>query len=170
MSGIYPLQAFKGLFTYAREWSINGGIFEFLYGLLYAFNLDLRLSTEILTKIIVAAVYLVILFFICRRKITDERTFLRRVFWSIAILFLLSPVGDPWYFCWVIPFLCFFPYRSFIVLSWLLIFSYLSFARDIGFVSVGALEMDALVLFQYAPFFMLLFLESIWLKTKKFAY
>ena len=170
MGNTAPLQVFKGLFTYGREWAINGGVFEFIYAIVCAYDLNVGLSHEICSKIIVAIIYLSILFFISRKKIVDDKTFLYQVFLSIAFLFLLSPVGDPWYFCWVVPFLCFFPYRSFIILSWLLIFSYLSFGREFGLVLLGPLELDRLVLFQYVPFFILLFFEMLCLKAKRLQY
>ena len=170
MGGISPLRIFDGLFTYAREWAINGGIFEFLYSLFYAFKLDIGFSVDLVTKMVVAVTYIVILFFIFRKDIVDEKMFLYRVFWSIAFLFLLSPVGDPWYLCWVIPFLCFFPYVSFIILSWLIIFSYVAFTKDIGFVYLGNLKLNVLTLIQYVPFFILLFLEVLCLKRKRFVY
>jgi len=91
---------------------------------------------------------------------------IKRVLFILVALFLLNPVGEPWYFCWVIPFLCFFPYRSLLLLSWLLIFSYLSFAHDFGAMRAGSLEIPILNAVQYAPFFLFFVWEFV-LKKKR---
>jgi len=95
---------------------------------------------------------------------------LKRTLFVLVALFLLNPVGEPWYFCWAIPFLCFFPYRSLILLSWLLIFSYLSFAHDFGTMRVGNLEIPILNAIQYVPFFLFFIWEFVLRKRNALDY
>ncbi|CCQ90136.1 hypothetical protein NITGR_250049 [Nitrospina gracilis 3/211] len=45
----------------------------------------------------------------------------------MGLVFLLSPVQNPWYLIWVVPYLCFFPWRSWVLLTGLLGFYYLDF-------------------------------------------
>lgn len=50
---------------------------------------------------------------------------LQAIFYSLAALVLLSPAVQPWYLCWLLPFILFFPKASWISLSGLGILSYL---------------------------------------------
>jgi len=164
---MHPLQVFRGLITYGKVWSINGAIFECFYSLLTPLKAILPFGPVIFVKIILASIYIGILAFLARRPGITNIAILKKVFWAIAWLFLLSPVGDPWYFCWLIPFLCFFPYKSFIVLSWLLIFNYLSFSRTLGDFSLGNFSFSYLILLQYLPFYILLIKEIFFDRRKE---
>lgn len=157
--GTGPRQVFAGLTVYARVWSIYGGIFEFVYSFLQWLSVPVIKSQYYFAKAACAAAYAVILLFLTARAGGSDRAFFKRIFWALAWLFLLSPVGDPWYFCWVIPFLCFFPYRSFLLLSWLLVFNYLSFTMDIRAVALGGFSISMLIAAQYIPFYALLTME-----------
>jgi len=64
---------------------------------------------------------------IVRYDLRDERSFLWVNFLTLGLLFLLSPVANPWYFLWLVPFLCVFPLRSWLLLSGLLGLYYLWF-------------------------------------------
>jgi hypothetical protein len=70
----------------------------------------------------------------------------------MAGLFILNPVGDPWYFTWVIPFLCIFPYKSWILLSGLLVFSYINFRMDLVLVYWEFMDIPAVSWAIYLPF------------------
>lgn len=142
-------KVFEGLLTYSEKWAYNGSIFTIIYSVISYISPE-RLNHLFLSKIFSGIIFLLALIYISLKKSSGELVLLHKVFVVLALLFLLSPVANPWYFCWVIPFLCFFPYRSFLVLSGTLIFSYLSFSR----------EVPGLILIQYLPFFALLFLEG----------
>lgn len=151
---------FKGMKIYSQEWSYNGSVFAIIYSIFD--KLNLRLNNDLfLPKLFTGILFIAGLVYISLRKENRPMALLHKSFIVLALLFLLNPVGDPWYFCWVIPFLCFFPYRSFIVLSWLLIFSYLSFNHDFG------LALNAI---QYVPFFVALILELALKRKYKFSY
>jgi len=47
-----------------------------------------------------------------------------------ALLFLLSPTAYPWYYVWVLPFLCLVPVRGLLLLGILLPFYYLRFDME----------------------------------------
>ena len=82
--------------------------------------------------------------------------FVRGLFWIMALVFLLSPVQNPWYLCWVVPFLCVFPARSWITLTGLVGLYYLDFYFDYQ-------EMQEFTPWipwvEYLPFYILLALE-----------
>ncbi len=143
---------FAALGNYARKWSVNGFIFEFLYSLLSFLKNDPYILSKIICGSIFAFVWIII--------ILKKQDIIERMFLSVSALFLLSPVGDPWYFCWVIPFLCIYRSYSMIFLSCLLILSYFIFTRDFGTINIGWFKIDNLLLIQYVPFYMLLIFEN----------
>ena len=67
---------------------------------------------------------------------------------GVVGLFLLSPVGNPWYFVCLVPFLAVFPLRSWLLLSGLLSLYYVSFY----FLYRGRLETFHVWL-EYVPFY-----------------
>jgi len=74
----------------------------------------------------------------------------------LGLLFVLSPVGNPWYFLWLVPVLCIFPLRSWLLLSGLLGLYYLSFY----FIYRGKVEtFEWVVWLEYLPFYGMLLWE-----------
>jgi len=154
---------FEGLLTYSREWSYNGLVYSVIYALLDRF-LPQFTQTLIPTKLVLGGIFAVVLGNVYLRPSDEVRDIVWNVFVVIAALFLLSPVGDPWYYCWLMPFLCFFPKRSFILLSGLLALSYLNFRADIYFLNEYYLGIPAVTLLVYVPF--VLSLVYYWTKRR----
>ena len=66
-----------------------------------------------LSKVTVALVLVGALFRLLYKEtslLEQPVEFVRGLFWIMALVFLLSPVQNPWYLCWVVPFLCVFPH------------------------------------------------------------
>ena len=143
---------FAGLGIYAHKWNINGFLFELTNSLLSLSGSDLYIVSKMVCACLFSVVWLFIFF--------NAQAVTRKMFLSVAALFLLSPVGDPWYFCWVIPFLCIYRNVSLTALSYLLILSYFEFTRDFGAFQMGKFKIDNLLLVQYVPFYLLLLVES----------
>ncbi|MGD9160680.1 MAG: hypothetical protein PVG39_19845 [Desulfobacteraceae bacterium] len=80
------------------------------------------------SKFVCGNIFLIIWIFIY----FNNQDLIEKMFRAVTAIFLLSPVGDPWYFCWVIPFLCVYRKFSLIILSGLLILHYFIFTRDFG--------------------------------------
>jgi len=74
----------------------------------------------------------------------------------MALVFLLSPVQNPWYLCWVVPFLCVFPTRSWIALTGLVGLYYLDFYFDYQEMQTFSSWIPWV---EYLPFYFLLALE-----------
>lgn len=161
LGGIGAVNAFKGLLIYAKIWAIDGAIFESLYLTLGFFLSGWSLDYFVLSKVIVGGAYLCILIYLFLKESNTDVDYLNKIFWALAWMFLLSPTGNPWYFCWLIPFLCFFPYRSFLLLSWMIIFNYLSFTTDVGNIEIANITFNWITLTQYTIFFLMLFKESV---------
>jgi alpha-1,6-mannosyltransferase len=147
---------FSGFKTYTQEWVNNG----FIYSLILIPVSSMSANPVILSKIICGFIYVIIWILTLR----NNRPVIEKIFLAVTSLFILSPVGFPWYFCWVIPFLCIYRSSSLIILSYLLIFYYFIFTKDFGSFTAGSLKMGWLMVIQYVPFFLLLLME--WLINK----
>lgn len=153
MAGYLPfLNAGAGLWqgtvTFAEEWQTNSFLFPLLLALV-----GNRWQANLLVVMGLGGVLTALLRWNDR---TDDRAFLWSLFVVLGALFLSSPVGNPWYFLWITPFLCVFPLRSWLLLSGLLVLYYASFffmyhRMTETFRWVGWLE--------YVPFYSLLVWE-----------
>ncbi len=153
MAGYFPfLEAGAGLWqgtvTFAKEWQTNSFAFPLLLALV-----GNRWQANLLMVIGLGGVLVALLRW---NDVTDERAFLWSLFAALGALFLCSPVGNPWYFLWIVPFLCVFPLRSWLLLSGLLVLYYSSFF----FLYHRMAKTFRLVLWlEYVPFYSLLFWE-----------
>ncbi len=158
---------FEGLLTYNKEWAYNASIFALI-------KVSLQKLTPPLTpvflpaKLIVGSLYLIFVAFLIMKKTHNNLDTLHRCFLAIAGLFILNPVGDPWYFCWSIPFLCFFPYSSWILLSGLLPLSYLNFHSDLDFIDKRFWNISLISWVIYIPFFICLMIDCYFAVFHKF--
>jgi len=153
-----PQGVFEGFMTYNAQWSYNSSIFTVIHIILG--KLSPRLTETLMpAKIIVGNIYLAALTFLSVKKNKGDLDVMHKCFLAIAILFIINPVADPWYFCWVMPFLCLFPYRSWYLLSGLLVLGYLNFHSDIGVVDVEFLGISLIRWVTYVPFFFYLVVE-----------
>jgi len=152
---------FEGLNTYNQEWAYNGSIFVVIFYVLEALHAPWGGDTLIPAKIVAGTMYLGVLVYLFLKKEKNDLEMLHRMFLAIAILFIMNPVGDPWYFCWSIPFLCFFPYRSWLLLSMTLIFSYINFQTQYPIVQARFLQVPVVSWIIYTPFFFYLVYEIL---------
>lgn len=148
------LSLFSGLKTYTQEWVNNGFIYSFISFLVSSVSEN----SIVLSKIICGIIYIILWVYI----LANTRPLSEKMFHAVIILFLLSPVGFPWYYCWVIPFLCIYRSWSLIILSYLLIFYYFIFTRDLGSFKIGGHKTDWLMVIQYLPFYLLLLFELLY--------
>ncbi len=147
----------QGTLTFAEQWQTNSLLFPLLHMLVGD-----RWIANVLVVGILIALSLALLY---RKNLQDDRSFLHGIFTLLGALFLLSPVGDPWYYVWLTPFLCILPLLSWILLSGLLSLYYLSFY----FMYHRMAEAFQWVMWlEYAPFYGLLLYEywSGWAKKR----
>jgi hypothetical protein len=90
----------------------------------------------------------------------EPRAVLEPLFIIMALVFLVSPVQNPWYLCWVVPFLCIFPWRAGILLTGLVGLYYLDFYFDYQDINQYT---PWIPWFEYIPFYLFLIWE---LKSK----
>lgn len=136
---IDPTPALKAAITLARRHVPYSGALDPLYGWVYP--IDLAKGTCALAALGVAA-------WLVRRRVEP----LRGMYLMTGAVLLLSPTAHPWYFLWILPWLCLFPSVPWILLCGLVALAY---------VNLGApgreLEPYPWVrLVEYLPFFALL--------------
>ncbi len=153
-------QVFAGLGVYNEHWQYNAGLFALIQQSLC--HLYPPSQTSLLpAKLVVAIILLVIL---ARQTFCPgdkEQHLLRRCFIMIAALFILSPTAFPWYYTWVMPFLCVFPSRAWIMLSWLLPLAYLDFHPDLSISRSFLWNIPAISWIIWGTFALLFLLDSI---------
>lgn len=160
-------ETFEGLKTFTTYFQSNDSIFALLV-YLFAKIPELNTTAELhlaynlptlLSKITVLLVLTGTLLFLLIRKTrpaADSSDCVRDMFLIMSLVFLLSPVQNPWYLCWTVPFLCFFPMRSFILLTGLVGLYYLDFYFDYQEISHYSPWIPWV---EYSPFYALLGLE-----------
>ena len=139
-----------GTRTFAEQWQTNSLLFPGIVALA-----DERgLANALVGGVLGGTAILVSYRSAVQDKYPDDNL---QFVWSagliMGLLFLLSPVGNPWYFVWLVPFLCVFPVRSGLFLSGLLSLYYLSFY----YIYRGQPEtFQWIVWLEYLPFYALL--------------
>ena len=160
------LQLFEGLKAFTLYWQSNDSIFSVLVFIFTNLTGDLASKVVFLnpfpifmSKLTVVSALTVVLIWLLLKNVSLIRSpveFVRGFFWIMALVFLLSPVQNPWYLCWVVPFLCVFPQRAWIVLTGLVGFYYLDFYFDYQEIQKFAIWTPWA---EYFPFYVLLVLE-----------
>ncbi len=132
-----------GLATYSQNWRFNDSLF-----LLLSMSLPSPYAR-------VAALVLLVL--IASYTCVREYDPLRMAFILIGATILLSPTVHPWYLLWIIPYLCLFPNRAWILLS---VLTVLSYQVLVSYVKTGVWhESPVLKAFIYLPFYGLLLFD-----------
>lgn len=171
-------QVFAGLGVYNQHWQYNAGLFALIQqslSLLYTPSQASLLPAKILVALILIAI-------LCRQTFGqnsgknftptsdpagENQRLLHRCFVMIAALFILSPTAFPWYYTWVMPFLCVFPSRSWIMLSWLLPLSYLDFHQNLSIARSFFWHIPAISWIIWGTFALLFFTDFIKLQKAK---
>jgi len=143
--GFGPSRVVQGLGAYADRWEFNSGLFTLcekniverivhppfpMIDIMISRGGHESLATTkeidpfLVTKLIMGAAFLAVFVVVLRREERDDTDFVHKVFLVIAALLLLGPMANAWYFCWLLPFLCVFPRRSWLLLTCLLVFAY----------------------------------------------
>lgn len=169
---------FHGLFRYANDWEMNDFLFSMIKTGYSAIPLQVLQSPltfsvwkfhfenprfEVLTKVTILCILgLAILYCLVYRDPKKEKEFILSLFIVLGTTFLISPVQDPWYLTWLIPFLVLFRYPSWLLLTGLFFGYYLRFYfhyHDLG-------EWWKWVVYvEFVPFYILLTRE-LWLTRK----
>jgi len=137
---------FSSLRLYGTEWRFNGLAYAALVGLW-----DHATGARLLLAAALAAFAL--------WQAWRQADLARYAFLVIGCALLLAPTLYPWYLLWIVPFLCLFPHRAWILLTGLVFASYWSWvvlARE------GQWGLPAVVwVVEYVPFFALFAYDAL---------
>ena len=171
----------KGLFEYASTWEFNSSWYSLTYHYVqdlfnipasaetflgFATNNEARTVTKFMLMCAGFLIYGGVYIHHIRKSYEGQKeNILSAAFIIIAVLTLLSPTLHPWYVIWVIPFLCFFPNPAWILFSGLVFLSY-SVLKEYHTTGVWQ-ESLVIRLWEYVPFYALLFSGLVWKTIKK---
>tara|TARA_R110002096_G_scaffold292391_4_gene486934 strand:- start:7804 stop:9369 length:1566 start_codon:yes stop_codon:yes gene_type:complete len=138
-------RVFSGLLTYSQDWQNNSFFFLIIDGIMGG-------ETYARAKIVVAVILILSILVLAFLPSFTHEDVLEKCFWVVALLFLLNPTSFPWYFAWVVPFLCLFPSPSLILLMLTVSAYYLQFHNDYTWTSTEFLGLPALTWITWGPF------------------
>ncbi|MGE0267907.1 MAG: hypothetical protein AB7S78_05590 [Candidatus Omnitrophota bacterium] len=154
----------EGLITFSLNWKVNAGLFNLISFFFQSLSLPedlVRLSGRFTIALIFAVISIFVMRWFWNRR--DALSFCQSALILTASLFFLIPTGNPWYYSWTFPFLLFFPVRSLILFSGLVLLYYLDFylmyqnQRDL---------FEWIRWVEYGIFFIVLGVE-LWIKNKQ---
>jgi alpha-1,6-mannosyltransferase len=155
----------SGMIAYGRSWENNDSIFRILI-FLSEHSLDIlgykTFQKYAAARVAAASLTILWIVFLSLKK-PYEIDFFRRSLYIIAFVFLISPTEFPWYYTWLLPFLCLQPRLSLLILTALLPLYYLRYYLE----PRGELNVfsDVLVWIEFVPVWVLLLLE--WRRGKR---
>ncbi|MCB9247787.1 MAG: hypothetical protein H6613_04215 [Ignavibacteriales bacterium] len=118
---IYPIIITKfdnslGFVTYSKNWTNNESVFQLINILvkqiIYNFKIDYQNSLRV-TRWVVFFIFSVLIIFQVSRKEKSDSDLLKKLYYLVAIMYLISPTQFPWYYTWVLPLLVLSPRLSF---------------------------------------------------------
>ena len=156
-------KAFEGLKTYGIYWQSNDSLFAlllyFIKGIMILVagaGAPIASSSILFSKSIMALIVLGIVTYLLFKQIPGTNApdeWVRNLFMVMTLVFLISPVQNPWYLCWMVPFLCLFHSRSLILLTGLVGLYYLDFYFDYQEITQYSVW---IIWFEYIPFYVYL--------------
>jgi hypothetical protein len=139
----------SGLLNYAERWHNNGGLFSLFEAMIGGGAARLVSAVGALGAVAYATLR--------ARRAEAPEAILRGFAFVLAAIFCLSPCQFPWYYVWLIPFLCFFPSAPWVLLCGLLGLYYLDFWIEYNLDPVseplGAAARRSVLLAEYLPFY-----------------
>jgi len=127
---------FKGLSDYAAGWEGNDSLFRLV---------RLAGNSKQQAELVAAVLVLILVAYTVRRRLEPAAASLL----LISGLLFLSPNAFPWYFTWIVPFLCFYPRAPLLLLT---INSALGYAPVVAYAAGQAYrDSTVILLLEYTP-------------------
>jgi len=123
----------SGIVSYAVSWNTNAFVYPLVNGF---FNLILGadrtgvFDPNILSRISVMFVVLGVLYYFLRKPESSAEEFIWSILMTTTVLLLFSPTGYPWYYIWLLPWLCCLPYKPVLLLTATLPLYYLRYLLE----------------------------------------
>jgi hypothetical protein len=138
-------QHLASVFKVGAAWRFNDGAFALL---------NFITGSPTISKVIAATIFAAVAITICRSDMPP----LKGAMWLIGSALLLTSTLHPWYLLWLLPFLCLYPQRAWILFTG---FVMLSYHVVIRYAAEGVWEESPWIkLAIYAPFLALLLVDA----------
>ena len=158
--GVGPRGALGFLFGYAEERGIESGEQFFLLSAIRKLPSGFRLSTSVFVVFAILIVAGLAVWMLRKQQHGDEDYAANALVMASTFTVLLAP-HFPWYFAWLVPFLCFIPS---VPVFYLTLASFLLYLTWLYSTEAQVFRIKALI---FVPFFLLLAF-AIWLRRRKF--
>ncbi|HHT9113478.1 MAG: hypothetical protein HZA47_01845 [Planctomycetes bacterium] len=153
---------FSTLFQFGTQYRYNDSIHFLIF--------YVSLGSPFISKIITSSIFGAVLLYLYKKYLDEayfntgllwEDTILRFAFLAVGTLLILAPTIHPWYLTWIVPFLCFYHNRAWLVLTGTVVFYYFMnyplFSKLIEYNNEWVWqEVHWLKLPEYLPFYFLL--------------
>jgi hypothetical protein len=137
---------FSSLKIYAGQWEFNSASFH----VVKALGVDAVWGRRVL---------LVLLIVFILWQTGRRQDLLRFAYLVIGCSLLLTPTVYPWYVTWILPFLCFYPNKAWLLFTGLVVASYWAWARVLS--TEQWVPGTMVMLIEYVPFYCLLIVEGL---------
>src|SRR3989304_11154 len=116
---------FSTLFQFGTQYRYNDSIHFLIF--------YVSLGSPFISKIITSSIFGTMLLYLYKKYLDEayfntgllgEDTILRFAFLAVGTLLILAPTVHPWYLTWIVPFLCFYHNRAWLVLTGTVVFYY----------------------------------------------
>jgi alpha-1,6-mannosyltransferase len=158
--GVGPRGALGFLFGYARERGMESGEQFFLLSAIRRLPLGFHVPTAVFVAFAIVILGSLAVWMMRRQKHGNKNFIGDALVMATAFTVLVAP-HFPWYFAWLIPFLCFFPS---VPVFYLTLSSLLLYLTWLNSTDTQVFKIKAMI---FVPFFFMLAV-SIWLRRRKF--
>ena len=121
-----PLDTFTGLRFFAMHWEFNAGPF-FVIQSAISFLFE---NGELYSKLLVGFIVSCFVFLRFRKGSPNGEGLLINCYLVLGLFLLLLPTVNPWYVCWMVPFLCLFPNPAWLAFTALVNLSYVFYLNE----------------------------------------
>ena len=104
---------FSTLFHFGTQYHFNDSI----HSLILYLTLGSPLASKMITALIFGGVLLLLYKEYFKNNFYRDDHILRFAFWAIGTFLILAPTVHPWYLTWIVPFLCFYHSRAWLLLT-----------------------------------------------------
>ncbi|MEM7620872.1 MAG: hypothetical protein AAF228_10510, partial [Pseudomonadota bacterium] len=124
------LNAESGFVAYATKWQTNSALFPLIklgFQSVFGYFASETLDANIFARGTIILCLGALILYLLRKPIKDNADLIGRISLLSFAIFMLSPAQFPWYYIWIIPFLCVQPNFGLLLLSATLPLYYTSF-------------------------------------------
>jgi len=158
------------LFHFGTQYHYNDSLHFLIF--------SLSLGTTVISEILTLGLFCSILLYVYTKYYREQAKgvdVMRYAFWVIGVFLVIAPTVHPWYLTWIVPFLCFYRSKAWLILTGTVVcyyfMNYPLFSTLIEWQNEWVWkEVHWLKLPEYIPFYGLLLYEFINRNMKKYSF